>query len=229
MRPVLIFETYSFGCTLRDVAFTVGRTEEKLRSIRPTSRTWWDPLFFSTLKPGTLSLPRSTPAHGGTRSFLYSLSLEPYHFRDPLGLLSFFSISFLSLSVAGGGGRRAAATPRRSGDDPSCSSSRPGAGRGGAARWCGAERRGWADAARGAARSLGLAGGGRDLPRRSPPAAAQRRGGGAAGWRGGGRAAGRRGGEVRRRSSRVFFVFIFLFYFFIQNFFYVNFFLLNFF
>ena len=159
------------------------------------------------------------PAHGGTRSFLYYMSLEPYHFRDPLGLLSFFSISFLSLSVAGGGGCRAAATPRRSGDDPSCSSSRPGAGRGGAARWCGAERRGWADAARGAARSLGLAGGGRDLPRRSPPAAAQRRGGGAAGWRGGGRAAGRRGGEVRRRSGRVLFVFFSFFIFLFKTFF----------
>ena len=69
MRPVLIFETYSFGCTLRDVAFTVGRTEEKLRSIRLTSRTWWDPLFSLLSEPGTLSLPIST------RSPLFSLYL----------------------------------------------------------------------------------------------------------------------------------------------------------
>ena len=108
----------------------VGRTEEKLRSIRPTSRTWWDPFFFSTLKPGTLSLPRSTPAHGGTRSFLYSLSLEPYHFRDPLGLLS-FSLYLFSLSERGRWRRAQSGSepPRRSGDDLSCPSSRPGAGR----------------------------------------------------------------------------------------------------
>ena len=171
------------------------------------------------------------PAHGGTRSFLYSLSLEPYHFRDPLGLLSFVSISFLSLSVAGGGGRRAAAIPPGGAATTFLARAR-GRGRGGPARWCGAERRGWADAARGglpggssargaAARSLGLAGGGRDLPRRSPPVAAQRRGGGAAGWRGGGRAAGRRGGEVRRRSGRVLFFFFFSFFIFLFKIFFI--------
>ena len=143
--------------TKPDVVFTVGRTEQNLRSIRPTLHMWWDPRDLITSKFHSASLSD----HGSLR------------------LLSFLSERgrLLRAQSSGGSPGKAAAT------SPARARGGSGWGRSGAARWSGAERRGWADAARGrlpggssargaAACSSGLAGGGGDLPGRSPPAAA---------------------------------------------------------
>ena len=128
-----------------------------------------------------------TSTYGGTRwtlslpSFTRPLSLVSLSLSEhgSLRLLSFLSERGRLLraqSSSGSPGKAAATSPARA-------RAGSGWGRSGTARWSGAERRGWADAAGGglpggssargaAARSSGLAGGGGDLPGHSPPAAA---------------------------------------------------------